>query len=57
MLVFANKQDLRGAKTAAEITEELDMDPTCEWLVQNSIISENVGVKEGLAWLSDKLTF
>ena len=57
LLVFANKQDLPGALTPAEITDSLGlntiMDKNC--YVQGAWATTGDGLYEGFDWLSKKV--
>ena len=58
LLVFANKQDLPGHLTGAEVTELLELESLPGqrvWKVQEAIAKDNTGLKEGLSWLSTTL--
>lgn len=52
LLVYANKQDLGHAVTAAEIAEGLGLHniKDRDWQIQSCIAIEGKGVKEGLEW-------
>lgn len=57
ILVFANKQDVRGSRTAAQISESLNL---CSirnqsWHIQASCACSGLGLSEGLDWLSSKI--
>jgi ADP-ribosylation factor protein 6 len=54
LLVFANKQDLPGCMTPAEVTESLQLSKMKDrqWLVKPSCAATGEGLFEGLAWLS-----
>jgi len=58
VLVFANKQDLPKAKTAAEITEKLGLSSmhSRKWYIQPCCATTGDGLYEGLDWLSSTLT-
>lgn len=57
VLVFANKQDLPKAVTAARITEELDLTTVKnKWYIQPCCATTGDGLYEGLDWLSNELT-
>ena len=58
VLIFANKQDLPKAKTAAEITEKLGLTAmtTRQWYIQPCCATTGDGLYEGLDWLSNTLT-
>lgn len=57
LLVFANKQDLPGAMTCAEIIEKLSLHslPNRKWHVEATCATTGDGLYEGLKWLSDTL--
>lgn len=57
ILVMANKQDLPGALTPAEICEALDLHSlkTRKWHVQGTVATAGEGLYEGLDWLSSTL--
>eukprot|EP01026_Neomeris_dumetosa_P016404 TRINITY_DN1622_c0_g2_i1.p2 TRINITY_DN1622_c0_g2~~TRINITY_DN1622_c0_g2_i1.p2 ORF type:complete len:192 (-),score=19.32 TRINITY_DN1622_c0_g2_i1:252-827(-) len=57
ILVFANKQDMKGALTTAEICEALGLPELRgrKWHVQGSIATRGEGLYEGLDWLSNVL--
>ncbi|CAK9187584.1 unnamed protein product [Ilex paraguariensis] len=63
LLVFANKQDLPNAMTAAEITDKLGLHSLGQrcWHIHNTSAISREGLYEGLDWLSnniaDKVTF
>merc|ERR1711988_1305342 len=54
LLVFANKQDLPNAMTAAEVTEKLGLYSmrNRQWFMQSTCASTGDGLHEGLDWLS-----
>eukprot|EP00940_MAST-03C_sp_MAST-3C-sp2_P002225 g2225.t1 len=58
VLVFANKQDLEGAKTAAEVTDKLGLASMRgrEWFIQPCCATTGDGLYEGLDWLSNVMT-
>ena len=58
LLVFANKQDLPKAKTAAEITDKLGLHALKgrSWYIQACCATTGDGLYEGLDWLSDEMT-
>merc|ERR1711997_909236 len=53
LLVFANKQDLPNAMTAAEVTEKLGLHALKQrhWYIQAAIATSGEGLYEGLDWL------
>jgi ADP-ribosylation factor protein 1 len=57
LLVFANKQDLPNAMTAAEITEKLGLHSmrNRQWFIQSACATTGDGLYEGLDWLSRTL--
>eukprot|EP00922_Rhytidocystis_sp_ex-Travisia-forbesii_P051981 GHVS01077157.1.p1 GENE.GHVS01077157.1~~GHVS01077157.1.p1 ORF type:complete len:184 (+),score=25.90 GHVS01077157.1:111-662(+) len=57
LLVFANKQDLPNAMTAAEITEKLGLHGirNRNWFIQSTCATSGDGLYEGLDWLSRTL--
>eukprot|EP00921_Rhytidocystis_pertsovi_P004744 GHVQ01008237.1.p1 GENE.GHVQ01008237.1~~GHVQ01008237.1.p1 ORF type:complete len:184 (-),score=21.76 GHVQ01008237.1:25-576(-) len=57
LLVFANKQDLPNAMTAAEITEKLGLHGirNRNWFIQSTCATSGDGLYEGLDWLSRSL--
>ncbi|GAA6017166.1 hypothetical protein JCM10207_002558 [Rhodosporidiobolus poonsookiae] len=57
LLVFANKQDLPGALTAAEVTDKLGLHGMRgrTWFIQSTCATSGDGLYEGLEWLSTSL--
>merc|ERR1711935_93779 len=57
LLVFANKQDLPNAMTAAEITDKLNLHSlrNRNWYIQATCATNGEGLYEGLDWLSQSL--
>ena len=57
ILVMANKQDLNGALSSGEVTEQLGMDQLKgrTWLVQGTSATTGQGLKEGLDWMASVL--
>ncbi|KAF7730437.1 ADP-ribosylation factor, Arf Arf6 [Apophysomyces ossiformis] len=57
LLVFANKQDLPGAMSPAEVTEKLGLDKIGDrtWNVHPSCATTGDGLFEGLNWLSQNV--
>ena len=57
ILVFANKQDMKGALTAAEIAEGLGLSDLRgrRWHCQSAVATQGLGLYEGLDWLSGTL--
>ncbi len=57
LLVFANKQDLPNAMTAAEITEKLGLQSIRprSWFIQATCATSGDGLYEGLEWLASTL--
>ena len=58
LLVFANKQDLPNAMTAAEVTEKLGLQNLRhrQWFIQSACATTGGGLYEGLDWLSRTLS-
>merc|ERR1711934_77003 len=58
LLVFANKQDLPNAMTAAEVTEKLGLHNLRhrQWFIQSACATTGDGLYEGLDWLSRTLS-
>merc|ERR1712194_513310 len=58
VLVFANKQDLPNAMTAAEVTEKLGLSNLRhrQWFIQSACATTGDGLYEGLDWLSRTLS-
>uniref|UniRef100_A0A7S0ZUW7 ADP-ribosylation factor n=1 Tax=Noctiluca scintillans TaxID=2966 RepID=A0A7S0ZUW7_NOCSC len=58
VLVFANKQDLPNAMTAAEVTEKLGLQNLRhrQWFIQSACATTGDGLYEGLDWLSRTLS-
>lgn len=52
LLIFANKQDIPGAATAAEITEKLGLTDLKdrEWTIIKSVATKGEGLDEGMDW-------
>lgn len=57
LLVYANKQDLKSALSAAEITEALALHAikTHDWHIQACSAIEGRGLVEGLEWLTTRI--
>ncbi|ODV97267.1 hypothetical protein PACTADRAFT_49006, partial [Pachysolen tannophilus NRRL Y-2460] len=57
LLVFANKQDLPNAMSAAEMTEKLGLHSIRQhpWYIQATCAATGDGLYEGLEWLSSNL--
>ncbi|XP_067144915.1 ADP ribosylation factor 4 [Centruroides vittatus] len=58
LLLFANKQDLPNAMTAAELTEKLGLNQlrNRRWYIQATCATQGEGLYEGLDWLSNELS-
>ena len=58
LLVFANKQDLPNAMTAAEVTDKLGLHNmrNRQWFIQSACATTGDGLYEGLDWLSRTLS-
>ncbi|XP_055837040.1 ADP-ribosylation factor 2-like [Episyrphus balteatus] len=57
LLVYANKQDLPNAMTAAELRDKLHLHQLTarRWYIQASYATQGHGLYEGLDWLSEEL--
>ena len=57
LLVFANKQDLPNAMSAAELTDKLGLNAmrNRNWYIQATCATTGDGLYEGLDWLSNQL--
>ena len=56
VLIFANKQDLPHAMTAAELTENLQLNKVRKsWYVQPTVGTQGTGLYEGLDWLAENM--
>lgn len=57
ILVFANKQDMRGCLTPSEVCEGLGLPQlkSRKWHVQSAIATRGEGLYEGLDWLATTL--
>lgn len=57
VLVYANKQDLPGCLSVAQLTERMNLRSMHErpWLVQRSEAPSGTGLAEGLSWLSEQI--
>jgi small GTP-binding protein len=57
VLVFANKQDLPNAHSAAELADKLALASRIKnaWFIQPCCATEGSGLYEGLDWLSNSL--
>lgn len=53
LLVFANKQDMKGALNAAQIAEALNLASikARQWTIQETSAAAGKGLKEGFDWL------
>lgn len=58
LLLFANKQDLPNAMSAAELTEKLGLNQlrNRRWYIQATCATQGQGLYEGLDWLSNELS-
>jgi len=58
LLVYANKQDLPNAMTAAEITEKMGLQNmrNRQWFIQSACATTGDGLYEGLDWMSRTLS-
>ncbi|KAL7677389.1 hypothetical protein ACOME3_003626 [Neoechinorhynchus agilis] len=57
LLIFANKQDLPNAMSAAEITDKLGLHSlrNRNWYIQATCATTGDGLYEGLDWMSNQL--
>eukprot|EP00252_Welwitschia_mirabilis_P021810 TRINITY_DN5708_c0_g1_i1.p1 TRINITY_DN5708_c0_g1~~TRINITY_DN5708_c0_g1_i1.p1 ORF type:complete len:182 (+),score=32.39 TRINITY_DN5708_c0_g1_i1:163-708(+) len=57
LLVFANKQDLPNAMSAAEVTDKLGLHSLRQrhWYIQSACATSGEGLYEGLDWLSNNI--
>jgi len=57
LLIFANKQDLPNAMSAAEITDKLGLHSlrNRKWYIQTTCATTGEGLYEGMDWLSNQL--
>ncbi|XP_016305117.1 ADP-ribosylation factor-like protein 3 [Sinocyclocheilus anshuiensis] len=58
LLIFANKQDMMMAATAAEITESLNLHTIRDriWQIQSCSALTTEGVQDGMVWLCRNIT-
>ncbi|KAG5448112.1 hypothetical protein CRM22_005850 [Opisthorchis felineus] len=58
LLVFANKQDLPQAMSAADVTDKLGLHTLRNrtWFIQATCATNGTGLYEGLDWLSNTLS-
>ena len=59
ILIYANKQDLQGAKTINDIIKDYELDNirNHSWKIQPSSALRGEGLIEGIKWLSEQLVF
>jgi small GTP-binding protein len=59
ILIFANKQDLPGAKTVEEIIRDYELDKirNHSWKILSCSAIKGEGLIEGIKWLSEQLVF
>lgn len=57
LLVFANKQDLPGAMSAAEVSEALELNKlkNRQWSIYKASAIQGTGLEAGLDWLVEKI--
>uniref|UniRef100_S4P7T3 ADP-ribosylation factor-like protein 5B n=7 Tax=Obtectomera TaxID=104431 RepID=S4P7T3_9NEOP len=57
LLVFANKQDVKGSMTAAEISEQLDLTSIKQhpWHIQACCALTGEGLHLGLEWIASRI--
>eukprot|EP00211_Chloroparvula_japonica_P013435 CAMPEP_0119135806 /NCGR_PEP_ID=MMETSP1310-20130426/20098_1 /TAXON_ID=464262 /ORGANISM="Genus nov. species nov., Strain RCC2339" /LENGTH=130 /DNA_ID=CAMNT_0007126743 /DNA_START=257 /DNA_END=649 /DNA_ORIENTATION=+ len=58
LLIFANKQDLEGALSEVEVTEQLLLGTLKErdWAIFKTSAVQGVGLMEGMDWLVNSIT-
>ncbi|EDQ93065.1 uncharacterized protein MONBRDRAFT_5315 [Monosiga brevicollis MX1] len=58
LLVLANKQDLKGAMSAAEISKQFNLTSIKDhsWHIQACCALTGEGLYEGMEWLTDEMT-
>jgi len=58
LCVFANKQDLPGAMSSAQVSEALGLSgiKNREWSIFHTSATKGEGLSEGLDWLSNTLS-
>ena len=59
ILIFANKQDLQGAKTVNKIIQDYELDKIKShiWHIQSCSALKGEGLVTGIKWLSEQLIF
>jgi len=57
LLVLANKQDLKKAMSAEEVSEALDLGSIKgrQWSIQGTSATEGMGLIEGFDWLTEQV--
>lgn len=57
ILIYANKQDVRGTRTAAQISESMNLGSlkNHSWHIQASCATSGIGLREGLDWLGSRI--
>nr|XP_027202188.1 ADP-ribosylation factor 2-like [Dermatophagoides pteronyssinus] len=58
LLIYANKQDIKGAMTAQELTNVLELNKLTDrtWYVQGTCGKNGDGLYEGLDWLAERVS-
>jgi ADP-ribosylation factor-like protein 5B len=58
LLVLANKQDVKGCMTAAEISQQLQLTElkTHSWNIQSCCALTGEGLSEGLEWMTQQVS-
>ena len=57
LLIFANKQDLKGALSISELSQRLRLGQLKrKWKIQTTIATQGTGLYEGLDWLAQVLS-
>ncbi len=57
LLVYANKQDIKGALNASEVSTALSLTSITdhEWHIQSCCALTGSGLNEGLDWIASKM--
>jgi ADP-ribosylation factor-like protein 5B len=57
VLIFANKQDVKGSMSAAEISRHLNLTSikTHRWQIQSCCALTGEGLYQGLEWIANNL--
>ena len=57
LLIFANKQDQKEALPVSEVAKQLSLTSlkNRDWHIEKAAAIKNIGLREGLEWLSNAL--